>query len=107
MIKFGVFSQDDNTLLRTGACAPQDLDSQAGPGEVVREGDFTFQPPAPPIYSARGARARSYPPIGDQLGAIADLVRELEKSGFKLPPSTSEWLAEISRVKAANPKDEA
>lgn len=52
-------------------------------------------------YAAR--RAAEYPPIGDQLDAIA---KALERSGIRehLPAETRDWLDKIAAVKARFPK---
>ena len=51
---------------------------------------------------AATARAAAYPPIGDQLDAIAKSFAALDRSA--LPAETQDWLARLDAVKAAHPK---
>jgi hypothetical protein len=48
----------------------------------------------------RRHRAAAYPPMGDQLDAIAKGFRALMDQGLQLPPQTVAWVEEIKRVKA-------
>jgi hypothetical protein len=48
----------------------------------------------------RERRARSYPPQGDQLDAIAKGFRALINQGIELPAETVAWVEQIERVKA-------
>lgn len=51
------------------------------------------------------ARAAAYPPIGDQLDAVAKLAAALrDAKALALPPEVEAWLADLETVKARHPK---
>lgn len=58
------------------------------------------------VAGYREARARRYPPIGDQLDAVAKLAAALRDQGVVLPADTQAWLDEIQAVKTELPKIE-
>jgi hypothetical protein len=45
-------------------------------------------------------RRAGYPPIGDQLDALAKGFRALADQGIPLPPETTAWIEQIEAVKA-------
>lgn len=105
LVRFGVFSVPGNRLLKTGTCQRALIDQQAGDGEEAREGDFTFSTREPPALDYRMKRQREYPPVGEQLSAIIDVVTAAKKQGLVLPASAEEWLEQCQAVKSAHPKD--
>lgn len=51
------------------------------------------------------ARAAAYPPIGDQLDALAKLAAALrDAKAVALPPEVLDWLAKVEAVKTRHPK---
>ena len=47
----------------------------------------------------RKLRARSYPPIGDQLDAIYKMASALRDQQVQLPTETLDWLLSLEQVK--------
>ncbi|MCW2248304.1 hypothetical protein M2352_003938 [Azospirillum fermentarium] len=56
------------------------------------------------LAAIRDARRVAYPPVGDQLDALARCVQALADAGAPLPPETARWLDDVAAVKAAYPK---
>lgn len=105
MIRYGVFRQCDDVLVRTGICQDIDLQRQKQIGEYAQEGEFK-KTRALPVLGAREKRRQSYPIIGEQLGAMADLAKAIrDGTDIDLPNSVIDWLEKIDAVKSAIPKE--
>lgn len=52
---------------------------------------------------AQQARAKAYPPVGEQLDAIYKMAVALRDAGISLPPETMKWIGQCQAVKTRYP----
>lgn len=98
-MKFYITNQAGK-VLRFGDCPEDDLQYQAGVGEILNLGEPVLEPPAPLFDTSwAGGRRREYPPIGDQLDALYHAMNA------GIIPVVPAFYNPIKAVKDKYPKD--